>query len=876
MRNGADNPMDNPRIRATIQQATFNFATQRLADQELIEWAIALGNESGAEREAVREVFRREGKELSQPLKRTWELIFESWERPRDHTRYEQVVYLRDIKSGRASPSDLRAFVDGVRPWIQVQSNDRLRPLYGAQKGRSLKSIADIVHVTVSSGDQAFEDARKVVAELTQPALLEVASLLQSAILSALYAASLADLVSERTDVTFWQVHRVYFVPPDQIPEGGGEPDRHSRGFGLATKLLFEVVSRLTKFDPGISRALADAWRFLPFSIFRRLWAATARDRALFEGATVGSFLLDLSDRDFWIAGLSPEMAELRAARWDDIPDKVQLDIEKRILRGQPLRLFSRRLTSAEKAAARLRTTARELGRIQVAGGNLSKTALTWLTNHPDLPSVRSVTFDFNPGPIVTWGGTTEPEASFALVPEVRLLDELEKALGPDPWSDAARAASAYVAANSSTVLDMLAAKGRGGSEFPRVWDAFGHRRLPVEPKAPTAAEMREASKVATLVQKMTKAATKAAVPGLSEWFSNWAVALHRRGNLRKSWLHVWPSAVAVTNSSPDGGDMDIRALNSPAGKMMSAFLEVCPNIIEEPQAFSTPTLRDIRDALASAKGAAGEEVTYRFIADVNYFIAAGRAWAIQTILVPLSQSTSPSDWQAFSRSRLIDPVGMAVVAEQLSTMVMSSNLPDDTRAGLMEQAMWSRMLSHERGATSPFDDGVLQQMLRLGGDTVRVRAISAMGEYLGTADNAPDFDRLSLVVAPLVDGVWPKELALSSRGVSGAFARLPSSLPDKYADVAKLILPYVGPFDCWSMLDFGIAVEPNARDLGFTIRTRADGLALLALLDSAIGDAERSVIPYDLDKGLAMIRSKVRGIDRDERYQRLRTLARR
>ena len=85
------------------------------------------------------------------------------------------------------------------------------------------------------------------------------------------------------------------------------------------------------------------------------------------------------------------------------------------------------------------------------------------------------------------------------------------------------------------------------------------------------------------------------------------------------------------------------------------------------------------------------------------------------------------------------------------------------------------------------------------------------------------------------------------------------------------MVRPYLVPFDCWSLWDFGLDEVVLAQLVSY--RDAPDGL--LTLLDRCIGDQQDSVKPYDLAIALKFIAASAPELSDESRYVRLRTLTR-
>ena len=120
-------------------------------------------------------------------------------------------------------------------------------------------------------------------------------------------------------------------------------------------------------------------WRFSDFSIYRRLWAAGARDARLASAEDVANFLAGLDERQYWDLNSFPEVAELRALRFRDLRPDDQSATERRLRRGPPRKYWRRDAEAESVKTARRYVSALELRRIEVAGGSLPTRLRGWL-----------------------------------------------------------------------------------------------------------------------------------------------------------------------------------------------------------------------------------------------------------------------------------------------------------------------------------------------------------------------------------------------------------------------------------------------------------------------------------------------------------------
>ena len=91
-----------------------------------------------------------------------------------------------------------------------------------------------------------------------------------------------------------------------------------------------------------------------------------------------------------------------------------------------------------------------------------------------------------------------------------------------------------------------------------------------------------------------------------------------------------------------------------------------------------------------------------------------------------------------------------------------------------------------------------------------------------------------------------------------------------------KAIERFLEPFECWSMLYYGLRGNGEGTPKLSMINNETTAKALLCLLDRTIGTAENAVIPYDLGDALEQMRKVAPNLAQNPEYRRLETAARR
>jgi hypothetical protein len=75
------------------------------------------------------------------------------------------------------------------------------------------------------------------------------------------------------------------------------------------------------------------------------------------------------------------------------------------------------------------------------------------------------------------------------------------------------------------------------------------------------------------------------------------------------------------------------------------------------------------------------------------------------------------------------------------------------------------------------------------------------------------------------------------------------------FAEAVSAIERFLVPFECWSMLDYGLYGDEDGAKKLSTIDSETKASALLRLLDLTVGTSDGVVVPYDLTDALDQIR---------------------
>lgn len=892
-------PWVSERERSLFIAATA-FLEGRLEEREVIDWAL-MPRRRDLEKRAIAFVVDR-AKTLNEPWRSAWRLIEEHWAAQPDDVEIGVFGVKDMIEAGEISGALISRIVELVRPRLELASFTRSDRSMRRVPKRP-KTWRHLFTAGITSGDD------------------DLGSLTLSSIKSVHFLKELAnrldEVVQQGMDLGrrlgwdeehgFWRLgdlHRVYFVPAEEREPDSDEPDRYHRGIAPSVKLLFAVASRLSEIAPQQGRALLERWRANASPIHIRLWAAGAsRMPTLVSGATVADELLQRSARQFWNVSSYPELAEARSGRFKDFPDILASRVIVRVMKGPPASFWPSRNDRERVQDARRYWTARELRRIQLAGGSLTRSAEDFLSRQisafADLADMR-VDEGFSESARADWVKPNPDRRFDALVGAAR-LEALQTALttGRRGWDDdpAGRATDWIRDGRHCDDLVSDFEATNAGATYPSVWEAFawGHSI----PQGDIEVANRLAQRVTALILQLPEQIVRRTIEGLSYWASTWQKRLGLIPDRYSLWQHLWSHSVEATNAQQDPEEppdlnivatsnneepSDLDTLNTPTGRLVGVFLEFCPNLAQVPAPFQVDqALRLLRDAVVSAPGRSGLIGLHRLIEFLPYFLSADRTWASEKLLGPLRADNHESIilWRAVARR-----VRARTVIEEIGALM--ADRATDRRLG-RESRQWLAWIlvvdclhSYWRDEQTAVPKPKVQQMLRSVDDDVRSHAVDAVRRFVLEMQAPTDTGRLApeqlfrKAVRPFLREIWPQERTVTSVGVAKALADLPATCGGAFAEAVQAVEPFLVPFDCWSLLDFGLYGDAGDQPKLAMITNRDGAEALLKLLDACVSDVEGAVIPMDLNRALEHVAHLSADLRDLPSYRRLAALARR
>lgn len=899
------------------------FLNKRLAEQGTIDWALKLTPVQRIERIAVEELLSGQvARDLAEPWASAWQLIEESWSAPQSEERNGTAIYgiQRRLRKGDRSGAAVAVIVNLVAPRLKVEPIDTWRWNY-IKKPRKPKTVEHILSASLTSGNLIDLNVLGLATFNNVAFLASLANALEAAVNHGLDIARRLDWDESRSFLGLGLLNRVYYTQPTRRGGEDGEPDAYHRGIAPSVKLLHAVVARLAEIEPVAAQSFLLRWQANGSSVFVRLWAAMARSSELVTPDVVASFLKSLNNRQFWDLHTFPEIAELRAVRFGELDPSSKNQITARLRKGPPRNQWSNKADKAKVANAQRFWAVRELRRIEIAGGTLPDGSKNWLeTQQPQFVDIMQMTIDagFPEGATARYI-PPNPDSRYDDLQGVSRLRALEIALAASRggWhDDPAERANDWINQQGSAekVLADFETANDGGDDFPKVWNRFGwaHRpRQQGDQAAEDTSQIIEAGRVLGLLNQLSKATLSSAIEGACAWLDAWEKHAVKLPLALEIWFRLWPIAVEVTNRKPESVDdedlsvtaraedddsepMDLDTLNTPAGKLVGVFLVACPSLRPGVQAFPAGSMeRQMRDILIAAEGRSGLIAKHRMIEALPYFLKADPDWAREYLIAPLlkDDSAALALWRAVARRTHFTPV-LEIIGLPMAERANDRRLGRETRRRLVFSLVIESLHAFREDRQPAVPNQRIQQMLRTLDDEVRASAANTIQQFVRelsakTLTNAPEDGEeqeepasaavlFRTAAEPFLREVWPQERSLATHGVSSALAELPAASGEAFAEAVNTIARFLVPFECWSMIEYGLyGGEGEAKKLA-VINDQAKARAFLKLLDLTVGTSEGAVIPHDLTEALDQILKVDPTLSSNSDFRRLATAARR
>jgi hypothetical protein len=686
-------------------------------------------------------------------------------------------------------------------------------------------------------------------------------------------------------------VHRVY-IPESELPEGetaeveDRDPDAYNNNFAPLVRMLTASLFALADKDAPAARPLVASWKGRPEGLFIRLFAVAGWRSDLVGAEDVGGFLTSVTNHAFWRWIIFPEIATLRALRWNNLGAQFRSILESKLLAGPNDDAFLSDEPIPEEAKRFHRD--HELARLVDNNCAISFQAKEFVIERREADSRFATNI-----PAVERGQEAArmrrvPDGNpdtFTSVAADQLLAKLLAASSQHNFERGDDAeAFGRTLEGKRRILDALSLGPTDQEQISKAWSLL--LSYPHEKNGKTEIGRQVVEQIAKLALEMPKSTFGTFAGQICYWLDSAEEVFPKFQCADELWVALLPYAESEANQkklndeTPNEFDLTMAALNEPLGHLLSMFNRRCPSMpMEEKE--RPPLPAEFVQPLKRLTGRARELLANRIVVVIPYFFLADKIWLDDTVISVLVRDGVGSDrlWEAFAKYGEMPPRDVwSKLQHSVFRNLSSSKLSPEAKRRLAEMSIIVWVWSKDRKRNFELDSGALRSALGLANDDVR-GATAWQFAHLFHSKEASNKDENSEPVDELwprlgsafFQEVWPLEPALQSPATANDFARIPAGVGLKYfSEAVGVVLPYLLAFEVWAvMTEFQLdPSEPVTKAI--VAAFPEDALVLLAV---CINEQQGHGV-YDLKVILDWIVEARPGLEQDYRMRLLRRMA--
>lgn len=897
-------------VNQTISQkykyhSTLKVLAGKLSNKKTVEWAAKLKPFQTNERNAVKALFKREMEEMSEePWRKAWRIIFESWDTSlTDFNGLSKYQLEEDLANQGTSIRLADRIAENLRPSLKVELKSKYDRYYPLKK--AIRKATDIVSVSVQSAKLMHPTSIKLNEIEDIFFLKRLADQLNSNLVWAL------DLVNwlGTSNYLLGLIYRIDFVEVDEaLGHEQGDIDKYSEGIAPTVKMLFAVVSRLIKLQPDKAMFYLDEWKSYDNEIHKRLYSNLLRIASKTKNYEVMNFIEELSTDQFWNSFSFPEIALLRAEGFKYFDEEQKIRLVEYILKRPPVKYWPRIHKGNDIENARNYNAFRELVRIRNAGNELGEKANNFLSLHKEqfirLWNDPSLTIDFNNGVSVSGLTINLPNGLDILDSKARLkrledlLNSQSISFDDNPSENAARWIENTK--NCKMILNDLVNESVNPNEHPSVLQKFLWAHTP-RGEGNQEEFVAERALSVKLFDKFESSLIEKIIYPLTVWIERWGKGFFDNVCGQNIWQKVWPFAVAATNKVNADVDkdelnvevwgddkknpQDLDTLNSPVGMLVGTIFKNLDRLDSGEFNLDTdPVLSKFMEIAINVEGRSKIILLHRLLEHLQYFHNVAPQ-LFEKYLLPALREDSERNyplWRAIARQTLFRKV-LINIKDDIPRKILSNELPTNAKKSLLFSVVIDCLHALKNKTNGQeidliFSKAKVLEILRRIDDDLRAHAANSIQRFISEVKKPEGLGGGSWFIEaakPFIDEFWPKEMTLRSSGVAREFADLPASSKDYFLEAFETVKPFLMPFDCWSMHNFGFKNTENGDSIIEIIDIPNKAKALLDLLSKCIGETEDSTAPYELSEALKHIAKIDPTLKNNTKYKRLAAKAR-
>lgn len=800
----------------------------RLGERETVDWGISTVRQArGVSRQSILALFEflEQSARAQEPpaISKVWRLLSIAAKETLQQDSLLVMFELREkIQKGTLRTTDIDPWINCIKPKL-VASDDKP---WRATTDREENDKNQWVHWSLKTNGEIGRDkflslTADQTTKISDDLLFRLIDLGTIALADALSLAQEIGWMDNNTDLSCASIHRVFpmeAVVSDVSTEDGDDPDQYNDGFAPLVRTVAGALQALGTKNPVLGAKALRLWQGNEFALFQRLYAFGAWNRNLADDQEVAQYLASLNDEMFWRWNAFPEIATLRAIRWNRFSNVGREAIEQRLRRGPYEQAFLKKMPPSTIEYYRDHEIARLVDNKLSDSSELVSMIADRRATDQTFPNFIPILEPGLPGPQFGFVPEGNP-STFVETPIEELLQKLDEEYGVHRF-DRGDDAEAF-ARTSTGRLKILEALQR-----PKLNNVFSRRIWSLLLSYPSGAPENDndgriaAVQICRLALALPEEHFSELASRLAYWLDATDEKFSQFHGSSALWLRLLPFAVTEANNqavnnndndsdltNEDESDLTSAALNEPFGHLLSFFFRRCPTLRSNestslPQEFVVP-LKAVID------GRASELLANRLCILIGYFFRVERDWVERLVILPMTRQGKESErlWEAFSKyARIPQPEIWRRLESHLFKHLTSSLLSPEAKKRLAEMCLVVWVWTKRKEAEFGFRNDSFRLTLELADDSVRGAVAFQFASSVGSYDDASlveqsgSADWIELGRA-FFEEVWPLEPALQSPTTANDFARIPARVRiDEFGDAVSVVLPYLLPFDVWSV----------------------------------------------------------------------------
>lgn len=798
-------------------------------------WA---AHQGGLHTEVVQTIDRElnlSGIEFLPHVRSAWRYLLEAWKQNSHENQLDWYRLKSAVENHGWSSIDVREYAAVSRPFIKVEPNfwGGPTPPGSTDNSRTSDLLSSDVEYNPNLNDILVPDA------WLESILRELRRNLELAI----------DLENELGG------YGLNNIDPLLQDEPARDAVHRLHGLSACVAHFATLFDRLIVTDIAAAKRELASWQPNDDTVFARLRIWTSAKPGLVDAAMFGSVVAHLNEKVFWDSYHQPDLLTALARRWNDLPTATRAEIGNRMLQGP--------LDSADMEKAKFAEHAAwiSLNRLHWLAANgctflfdlnheaqaLKKHAPDWKLAYAE----KAVESMGSRGGMVR----TETEHTWLLKePLDTVLAKAEELSGRgidflvdnDPFSG-------LCAARPVRAFNALTSAAKRGVYPEWAWRKFLNsvaRKIDKPKFVALIAHRLSAFGCETLLQLVRPS---------TDWLHSNSELLAAKfpatfDKLITHLLEMLQQHPAASGSAIIRGhknpDWAMEALNAPAGKIAQSLMN---DVRKNNQPPSTGLDKKWLERVGRLLGLAGDARRHGLTLlsfNLNWFYAQEPIWTEDNILSVLDRGSDDDRdavWSGFFWGAKTPQEKLFVrLKPHLLTIAIKNSWSKrgygEVLAGMI-LAGWS---STRQGSSIQFiSDDEMHEVLLNSSEEFRSQVLWLIDRWLKNEVKAKGIDWFDRLLHLLRD-VWPRQLSAKTPAISAILCNLPFENPERFSDLAPLVLPLLTRIDLDHLSLHGLYQS------GENIAKLHPDLTL-ALLSVVLPD-EVKAWPYGIEKVLAQI----------------------